>query len=298
MNYISVAKAAEKWNVSVRTARNYCASGKIQGAFLTGKTWNIPARAERPHRINRHIEDSKTLLEHLRAEKSGGISGGIYHKIQIEWTYHSNHIEGSRLTREQIRYIYETNTIGTGDGIANVDDIVEAVNHFKCIDLVLEYANYALSESFIKLLHQTLKSSTSDSRKDWFAVGEYKKLPNEVNGIQMTAPEEVPAKLRALLEEYNKEKQKTLQDILAFHVSFEGIHPFQDGNGRIGRLILLKECLRNRIVPFVIDESLKISYYRGLCEWPQNQRCLQNVCFTAQTQFRTWLDYFHIPYEP
>lgn len=296
MNYLSVAQVAEKWQISPRTVRNYCAHGQIEGAFLTGKTWSIPESAQRPQRINKHIEAPQTLLEVLRAEKANKLTGGIYHKLQIELTYNSNHIEGSRLTHDQTRYIYETNTIGTGDGTANVDDIVETANHFKCIDLVIEQANHPLSESFIKLLHQTLQNGTSDSRKEWFVVGDYKKLPNEVGGKQTATPEEVPVKIKALLEQYHQAKHKTLEDLIAFHVAFERIHPFQDGNGRVGRLILFKECLRNQIVPFIIDENMKLFYYRGLHEWGQ-ERGLRDTCLAAQDQFKAWLDYFRVPYK-
>ena len=229
MAYLSVAEVAERWGVSERTVRNYCAAGKIPGAFLTGKTWNVPDNAQRPKRANQKADVPQTLLDILRAEKNGGIKGGIYHKVQIELTYNSNHIEGSRLTHDQTRYIYETNTIGMEGGAVNVDDVVETVNHFKCIDLVIEQARQPVSESFIKLLHRTLKSGTSDSRKNWFAVGEYKKLPNEVGGRETTAPEDVAKDVRQLLESYNLQKEKCFEEIIAFHVAFERIHPFLSG---------------------------------------------------------------------
>lgn len=297
MDYLSVVEIAKKWQVSERTVRNYCAEGKIEGAFLTGKTWNIPADAEKPKRINKHGAMPKTLLERLKAEKSAHISGGIYHKIQIDLTYNSNHIEGSKLTHDQTRYIFETNTIGAPDGALNVDDIVETANHFKCIDMIIEQAKYMLSETFIKQLHRELKSGTSDSRKDWFAVGAYKKLPNEVGGNDTTAPENVAAELSALLSEYNKTKEKTLDDIIAFHVAFEKIHPFQDGNGRVGRLIMFKECLRNNIVPFIISDDKKMFYYRGLKEWNSERGFLTDTCLAAQDQFKAYLDYFKIQYD-
>lgn len=232
MKYLSVADTAKKWGVSERTVRNYCASGRIQDAFLTGKTWNIPENAVRPERINKKQDVPQNLLEFLRAEKAGGMKGGIYHKVQIDLTYNSNHIEGSRLTHDQTRYIFETNTIGVGDdtsGSVNVDDVVETANHFRCIDMVIDQADKPINEAFIKELHRTLKNGTSDSRKSWFAVGDYKKLPNEVGGIETTAPEDVAGRIQELLRNYNKEKKKTLEDILAFHVEFESIHPFQDG---------------------------------------------------------------------
>ncbi len=297
MKYISVAEAAKKWNVSERSVRNYCAQGKIPNAFLTGKTWNIPDSSEKPNRINQKSDAPTTLLEVLRSEKASKISGGIYHKVQIELTYNSNHIEGSRLTHDQTRYIFETNTIGVENGTLNVDDVVETANHFKCIDMVIDNAGYALSERFIKQLHAVLKSGTSDSRKDWFAVGEYKRLPNEVGGQDTVLPEEVSAKMRKLLDEYNSTKEKTLEDIIDFHYRFERIHPFQDGNGRVGRLLLFKECLRNNIVPFIIDEELKMFYYRGLHEWKTERGYLRDTCLAAQDKFKAYLDYFRVPYE-
>lgn len=297
MKYLSVADTAKKWGVSERTVRKYCADGKIPDAFLTGKTWNIPDTAQRPERANKRSDAPKTLLEFLRTEKSAGIKGGIYHKVQIDLTYNSNHIEGSRLSHDQTRYIYETNTIGAANSVLNVDDIIETANHFRCIDLVIEQANQPLSEKFIKELHRTLKNGTSDSRKDWFAVGEYKKLPNEVGGRETAAPEAVAPMLQELLSGYNAEKKKTLEELLEFHVRFEQIHPFQDGNGRVGRLLLFKECLRNNIVPFIITEELKMFYYRGLHEWDRERGYLRDTCLTAQDQFKAYLDYFRVPYK-
>ena len=297
MKYVSVAQIAKKWGVSERTVRNYCAEGKIPEAFLTGKTWNIPEDAQRPDRINKKSDEPETLLDVLRIEKASGTKGGIYHKVQIELTYNSNHMEGSRLTHDQTRYIYETNTIGVEAGTVNVDDIVETANHFRCIDLVIDSAGQMLSEPFIKTLHRTLKSGTSDSRKDWFVVGDYKKIPNEVGGRDTTAPEEVPTEMKQLLASYNRKPDKTLEDMIAFHVAFESIHPFQDGNGRVGRLILFKECLKNGIVPFIIDEDLKLFYYRGLHEWNTERGYLIDTCLTAQDKFKKYLDYFRIPYQ-
>ena len=297
MDYLSVANVAEKWGLSERTVRNYCSRGKIPGAFLTGKTWNIPENAVRPDRVNKRKDQPKTLLEFLKAENAGKVSGGIYHKIQIELTYNSNHIEGSCLTHDQTRYIYETNTIGIDAGSVNVDDIVETANHFRCIDICIDQANFTLSESFIKQLHLVLKSGTSDSRKDWFAVGNYKRFPNEVGGRTTTEPEEVAGKMKELLTCYNAGKNKTLEDLLEFHYRFGSIHPFQDGNGRVGRLILFKECLRNNLVPFIIDDTLKMFYYRGLHEWPSERGYLTDTCLTAQDRFKRYLDYFRIPYD-
>lgn len=297
MKYLSVGEIAKKWGLSERTVRNYCAKGKIPDVFMMGKTWNIPETAQIPGRINKRNDAPSTLTEVLKAEKSGKVKGGIYHKVQIELTYNSNHIEGSRLTHDQTRYIYETNTIGPENGAVNVDDIVETANHFKCIDMVIDAADKLLSEVFIKQLHLTLKSGTSDSRKDWFAVGKYKKMPNEVGGQSTTPPEQVAQEIRSLLATYNKDKHKTLRELIEFHVAFETIHPFQDGNGRVGRLILFKECLRNNIVPFIIDEELKMFYYRGLHEWKYEQGYLTDTCLAAQDKFKNYLDYFRVPYK-
>ncbi len=297
MKFISVAEAARKWGISERSVRNYCSEGRIKDAFLTGKTWNIPETAVKPDRLNKHIETPKTLLDVLKAEKITKLSGGIYHKIQIDLTYNSNHIEGSRLTHDQTRYIFETNTIGVSDKTVKVDDVVETANHFKCIDMIIDSAAYAPSETFIKQLHAVLKNGTSNSRLDWFAVGDYKVLPNEVGGVSTVAPEEVSAQMKKLLSEYNAIKEKTLDDLLDFHYRFERIHPFQDGNGRVGRLILFKECLRNNIVPFIIEDDLKLFYYRGLKEWQNERGYLRDTCLSAQDRFKKYLDYFKVPYE-
>ena len=297
MEFISVSEAAKRWGVSERSVRNYCAQGRITGAFLTGKTWNIPTTAEKPDRLNKHVDMPKTLLDVLRAEKAAKLHGGIYHRVQIDLTYNSNHIEGSRLTHDQTLFIFETNTIGISDGAVKVDDVVETANHFKCIDMVIDSAAHVLSEAFIKQLHATLKSGTSNSRQDWFAVGDYKKLPNEVGGMDTAQPEEVASQMKKLLSEYNANKEKSFDDLLDFHYRFERIHPFQDGNGRVGRLVLFKECLRNNIVPFIIDEDTKLYYYRGLKEWERERGYLRDTCLTAQDKFKKYLDYFRIPYD-
>ncbi len=319
MEYISVMQFAEKFGISERTARNYCASGKIEGAFLTGKTWNIPADAVLPQRKTMRGKASP-LLTMLREQKASRLKGGIYHRTQIDLTYNSNHIEGSRLTHDQTRYIFETNTIGISDGIVNVDDIVETVNHFRCLDYIIDHAEEPLSESLIKQLHLLLKTGTSDSQKEWFVVGDYKRLPNgwsseshractngrvvtdedevnEVGGIETCPPQEVHREMKNLISNYNHCKKKVLEHILDFHVRFEQIHPFQDGNGRVGRLIMFKECLANGIVPFIITDELKLFYYRGLHEWGHINGFLTDTCLTAQDQYKSLLDYFKISFK-
>ena len=296
MRYLSVTEIAKKWDVSERSVRNYCAQGRVNGAFITSKIWNIPENAKKPERINKKKEVKITLLDILKEQKASKYSGGIYHKTQIDFTYNSNHIEGSRLTHDQTRYIFETNTIGVEKEVLNVDDVIETVNHFRCIDIIIDHARAVLTEKFIKELHLVLKNGTSDSRKDWFAVGNYKKLPNEVGGMDTTIPEEVADKMKILLMEYNAKDAKTFEDILDFHVKFERIHPFQDGNGRIGRLIMFKECLKYNMVPFIIDDNLKMFYYRGLKEWDNEKGYLTDTCLAAQDKYKAYLDYFRIVY--
>ena len=295
MKYISVAEFAAKHGISERTARNYCTLGKIEGAILVGKTWNIPADAELPGRKSRQRK-AMPLLVVLRQEKEAKLKGGIYHKTQIDLTYNSNHIEGSRLTHDQTRYIFETNTIGIEGESIRVDDIIETTNHFRCIDLIIDRAEERLTESLIKELHLILKSGTSDSRKDWFTVGDYKRLPNEVGGNETTAPEDVHREIKALLKEYNGKKKKSFEDIIDLHQRFEAIHPFQDGNGRVGRLVMFKECLANGHVPFIITDELKMFYYRGLREWNNLRVYLLDTCLAAQDNYKAMLDYFKIKY--
>ena len=297
MKYLLVSEAAKRWNISERSVRNYCAHGRIPNALLNGKTWYLPENAEKPERVNKHSALPRTLLEVLQAEKASRLSGGIYHKVQIDFTYNSNHMEGSRLTHDQTRYIFETNTIGVHETTLNVDDIVETANHFRCIDLIIDRAGSIINEALIKQLHAMLKNGTSDSRKDWFAVGDYKKLPNEVGGKVTALPEEVPAKMKELVADYNAKKEKTFDELLDFHYRLECLHPFQDGNGRIGRLLLFKECLRYNIVPFIIDEESKMFYYRGLREWQNERGFLRDTCLAAQDKFKACLDYFRISYK-
>ena len=296
MKYSSVSEIATKWEITERAVRKYCAEGRVAGAILQGKTWLIPENAVKPARKKREDATPKTLLDILVEEKNAKLHGGIYHKVQIELTYNSNHIEGSRLTHDQTRYIYETNTIGITDQTIRVDDVIETANHFRCIDHIIDKANANITESLMKQLHFILKNGTSDSRLDWFAVGDYKRLPNEVGGQETTPPEIVKSAIRELLDWYNAIEVKKIKDILEFHYRFECIHPFQDGNGRVGRLLLFKECLKNNIIPFVIDEQLKLYYYRGLKEWKREPGFLTDTCYAAQDKFKAWLDYFRIQY--
>lgn len=296
MKYQSVKEMATRWNVSERSVRNYCALGKIPGAFLTGKTWNIPKDTQKPIRKNQKKNRPQTLLEILQLEKKCKLSGGIYHQIQIDFTYNSNHMEGSCLSHEQTRFIFETNTIDVEGKVVKVDDIIETVNHFRCIDMIIDQANKPITETFIKELHQILKQGTNDARFDWFAIGEYKKVPNIVGNMETTPPKEVPIQMKKLLVEYQNKKEKTLDDLLDFHVRFEQIHPFQDENGRVGRLLLFKECLKYKIVPFIINDRRKLYYYRGLKNWHDERGCLRDTCLDAQDEFKKHLDYFKIKY--
>ena len=297
IEYISVEEASKLWELSIRSVRNYCAQGRVPGALLAGKTWKIPSNAEKPSRKTRHIETENNLLAFLKREKDSSLKGGIYHKIQIDLTYNSNHIEGSRLSHDQTRFIFETKTLGITDDAVKVDDIIETVNHFRCIDLAIEGANTKLSESFIKQLHYILKTGTTDAQKSWFKVGDYKMIENEVGGSETVRPEDVASEMKALLADYNSKSEITFDDILDFHVRFESIHPFQDGNGRVGRLIMFKECLKHNIVPFIITEELKMFYCRGIKEWKNERGYLRDTCLAGQNAMKVNLDYFGIKYE-
>ena len=283
MEFISVTQFAEKFGISDRTVRNYCASGKIEGAFITGKTWNIPADAELPKKGKKKVA---ALLARLREEKDSGMKGGIYHRTQIDLTYNSNHIEGSRLTKEQTRLIFETNTLGITTENTKIDDIIETVNHFRCIDYVIDHATERITEPHIKQLHLILKTNTSDSQRKWFAVGDYKRLVNEIGGEETVKPEDVHRAVKSLLSDYYKKKDIVFDDILDFHVRFERIHPFQDGNGRIGRLLMFWQCLQSDITPFIITEDLRLFYYRGLQNWGRINEYLRDTCLTAQDNYK------------
>ena len=295
--FISVKEASIKWNISERSVRNYCALGRIKDAILIGKVWTIPIEAKKPIRSNE--KDNKNyLLERLRFEKNNQIKGGIYHKIMIDLTYNSNHIEGNELTHDETRYIFETRTIGFIKNTSKkVDDIIETINHFTAIDRVIDFANYKLSEAFIKELHKILKSNTNDSRLPYFAIGDYKKIPNEVGDIETTHPRLVASEIKKLLDTYNQKENHSLDEIVEFHVNFERIHPFQDGNGRVGRLIAFKECLKNNIVPFIIFDNKKLFYYRGLKNWDQEHCWLMDTCLDGQDSIKAILDYFNIQYK-
>ena len=295
MKYLSVAETAKKWGISERSVRNYCEQNRVPGAFLTGKTWNIPENALKPIRKEGKLFSDNLLLNILKEQKDVKLKGGIYHKIQIEFSYNSNHIEGSKLSVDQTRMIFETQTL-SADKNVNVDDIIETSNHFKCVDYIIENAKKPLTQNLIKELHFILKSGTSDSRLDWFKVGDYKLLPNEVAGMITSEPKNVKNEMQNLIDKYNKIERKTLEDIVAFHKEFESIHPFQDGNGRVGRLIMFKECLNNNITPFIIDEEHKIFYYRGLKEWENERGFLIETCASCQDKFKSYLNYFKIDY--
>ncbi len=297
MEFVSTKVYAEAHGLAERTVRNYCVQGKIPGAVLMGKTWNVPSDAPLPTRKNARTKEKETpLLRMLKEQKECRLRGGIYHRTQIDLTYNSNHMEGSRLTKEQTRYIFETNTIGITDEAVRVDDIIETTNHFRCIDFIIDHAKDPLTETIIKRLHGLLKSGTSDASRPWFAVGDYKRLPNEVGGIETVEPKLVGKAIRELLKEYRGKADVSFEDILDFHHRFESIHPFQDGNGRVDRLIMFKECLNHGIVPFIITDELKMFYYRGLREWSRLPGYLTDTCLTAQDNYKTLLDYFGIKY--
>ena len=285
MKYVTVAEAAKKWGLTPRSVQFHCEKGNVPGVNLLGKAWQIPADAEKPVRKPRQKALPKSVLAILKSEKRGRIQGGLYHRLQIDFTYNTNHMEGSRLTHEQTRWIFETETIGQLPSDIPVDDLVETANHFRCIDIVIESSGAALTERYVKMLHAQLKSGTSDSRKEWFAVGDYKRLDNVVGEMETCPVKDVHGEMMKLLAWYNQ-TEKTFENILNLHVRFEGIHPFQDGNGRVGRLILLKECLKYGHTPFVIAENLKQFYYLGLADWRKNRRArLMDTCRTGQDVF-------------
>ena len=294
--YLTSNEISKIWKVSERSVRDYCSKGRVIGAYLNGKTWMIPEDTSKPKRQTRHSNKKRNLLETLKLEKESQIKGSIYHKLQIEMTYNSNHMEGSKLTHDETRYIYETKTIGIENNTVRIDDIMETVNHFRCIDLAIDFANRKISESFIKQLHLILKTNTEDSRKPWFKVGDYKIVENLAGDRETVHLDEVKEEMKKLLSNYLMKDEHSFEEIVAFHVEFERIHPFQDGNGRVGRLIAFKECLKNNIVPFIILDSKKMFYYRGLKNWNQEHGWLIDTCLDGQDIVKAYLDYFKIDY--
>ena len=245
-----------------------------------------------PQILMKEVSDNK-ILQILREEKDMKLPGGLYHELQVRMTYNSNHIEGSKLSEEQTRMIFETNTIDVGDGIP-VDDVLETVHHFRAIDYVIDIAEDELTENMIKHMHYILKHDTKDSTLAWFAVGDYKKRANVVGGRETSKPSEVHKHMMTLLESYNAKKNVTVEDIIALHAEFEYIHPFQDGNGRVGRLIALKECLRHNVIPFIIEDEKKSYYYRGLSEWRNEKGWLTDTCLDGQDTFIRLMDMLEI----
>ena len=295
LNRVLKEKGISKTNLTLNTGISTRTIAKIgKNEKLSGKT--IRKIADylgcNPEDLYREISNNH-ILQILRDEKEAKISGGFYHELQIRMTYNSNHIEGSRLSEDQTRLIFETNTIDISDGIL-VDDIIETVHHFKAIDYVIDVAEEPLSEEIIKRLHYILKHDTKDSELSWFAVGDYKKRVNVVGGLETTKPKDVPRQMKALLALYNDMDEVAIEDIIEFHSDFEHIHPFQDGNGRVGRLIALKECLRHNIVPFIIEDRKKAFYYRGLAEWKYEKSWLIDTCLDGQDGVKRLLDMLEI----
>lgn len=280
---------AQELGISSRTVAKISRGEKVAGHVIV----KIAAFLDcKPEDLYRSVSDN-ALLQTLRDEKSIRMPGGLYHELQVRMTYNSNHIEGSKLSEDQTRLIFETNTVDVGEGIP-VDDIIETVNHFRAIDYVIDHAEDALTEDVIKHLHRILKQSTRDSALAWFAVGDYKKRANTVGGRETAKPKDVSAKMQALLSDYEALETVSIDDIIRFHCEFERIHPFQDGNGRVGRLIALKECLRYNIVPFIIEDSKKMYYYRGLSEWDTEKGYLTDTCLDGQDTFKKLMAMFDI----
>ena len=280
----------EKLGISSRTVAKIGRGEKIADRVLDKIAVFLDCK---PEELCRSISDNVLLLQTLRDEKSIRMPGGLYHELQVRMTYNSNHIEGSKLSEDQTRLIFETNTVDVGEGIP-VDDIIETVNHFRAIDYVIDHAEEPLIEDIIQELHRILKQSTKDSTLAWFAFGDYKKRANVVGGRETAKPKDVPSRMKALLSHYESLDTVTIDDIIRFHYEFERIHPFQDGNGRVGRLIALKECLRHSIVPFIIEDSKKMFYYRGLSEWETEKGYLTDTCLDGQDTFKKLMSMFDI----
>ena len=296
MKYLSVLDTSKKWGISERSVRDYCSKGRVIGAILIGKTWNIPDSAEKPTRLPRHSSKINNLLQVLKEEKENKINGGIYHKIQIEMTYNSNQIEGSQLSHDQTSAIFETKTLLANEKVINVDDVIETTNHFRCVDLVIDSAKSRLTESLIKQLHYILKVNTNNSNQKFIRIGDYKLLENEVGGRSTARVCDVQKEMKKLLEWYHSLDEVRIEDIIEFHYRFESIHPFQDGNGRVGRLIMFKECLKHNYVPIIIKDEFKAFYYRGLKEWNNDSKYLIDTCLLGQDIMKEILDNFSIKY--
>ena len=279
----------EKLDISSRTVAKIGRGEKISDRVLEKIAVFLGCKTED---LYRQISDNP-LLQMLRDEKSIRMPGGLYHELQVRMTYNSNHIEGSKLSEDQTRMIFETSTVDVGEEIP-VDDIIETVNHFRAVDYVIDHAEEPLTEDIIKELHRILKQSTKDSTLAWFAVGDYKKRANVVGGRATAKPKDVPSRMKALLSHYEALDTVSIDDIIEFHYSFERIHPFQDGNGRVGRLVAFKECLRYSIVPFIIEDSKKRFYYRGLSEWETEKGYLTDTCLDGQDTFKKLMAMFDI----
>ncbi|WP_081848888.1 helix-turn-helix domain-containing protein [Clostridium sp. KNHs205] len=277
MSSTTMAKLSKNENVSIKIIEDICKTLNCQPGDI----------------LEMSNSTDKQLLRVLRDEKEMRLKGGLYHQTQVKLAYNSNRIEGSKLSEDQTRYIYETNTIATAkEETASIDDIMETINHFQCFDYMIDIADERLSEDIIKEFHKILKNNTSDSRKDWFNVGDYKKKPNMIGDQKTISPSKVKGEMAKLLTDYNQIQRVTFEDIIEFHYNFEIIHPFQDGNGRVGRMIIFKECLKNDIVPFIIDEQHKLFYYRGLKEFSVERGYLIDTCFSAQDRYKELLEYF------
>jgi len=277
MSSTTMAKLSKNEYVSLKIIEDICKTLHCQ----PGDIMEITQDVESP------------LLKLLREEKDMKLKGGLYHQTQVKLAYNSNRIEGSRLSEEQTRFIYETNTIATENKEAtSIDDIVETINHFQCFDYMLTVADQVLSEEIIKEFHRLLKSNTSDSKKEWFSVGDYKKRPNMIGDKKTVSPSKVNGEMAKLLIDYNQVKNVQFEDIIEFHYKFEMIHPFQDGNGRVGRIIMFKECLKNGIIPFIIEDQYKQFYYRGLNEFSTEKGYLVETCYSAQDAYGELLKYF------